>query len=149
MISGFVIYWSLSRSPSVQSFAWSRFSRLSSVYWAALIIIFGCYCVFAVVITSVAIVLTRPILVYFATISYALYLIHQNIGYVMMNYSYQLKSPYLGIFFSFFLSLLLAHLLPSSKDQAFVILGIFGKTVQRILRMKLLNKNFCVGLFCG
>jgi peptidoglycan/LPS O-acetylase OafA/YrhL len=35
-ISGFVIFWTLSRSKSVIDFAFSRFSRLYPAYWAAL-----------------------------------------------------------------------------------------------------------------
>lgn len=37
IISGFVIYWTLTKSKDVFQFAWSRFSRLYPVYWAAVI----------------------------------------------------------------------------------------------------------------
>jgi len=40
IISGFVIYWTLTRSENILQFIWSRFSRLYPVYWAAVIISF-------------------------------------------------------------------------------------------------------------
>lgn len=40
MVSGFVIFWSLSRYPQASRFIWSRFSRLFPTYWAAVTITF-------------------------------------------------------------------------------------------------------------
>jgi peptidoglycan/LPS O-acetylase OafA/YrhL len=40
IISGFVIYWTLTKSENLSQFAWSRFSRLYPVYWAAVIVSF-------------------------------------------------------------------------------------------------------------
>jgi len=40
MISGFVIYWTITKSVKPLDFVWSRFSRLYPVYWTALIITF-------------------------------------------------------------------------------------------------------------
>lgn len=40
IISGFVIYWTLIKSENIFQFAWSRFSRLYPVYWAAVFISF-------------------------------------------------------------------------------------------------------------
>ena len=40
MISGFVIFWTLSRSKRPMDFVWSRFSRLYPVFWAAVTLTF-------------------------------------------------------------------------------------------------------------
>jgi peptidoglycan/LPS O-acetylase OafA/YrhL len=40
MISGFVIFWTISRTTKALDFIWSRFSRLYPVYWAALSLTF-------------------------------------------------------------------------------------------------------------
>ncbi len=40
LISGFVIFWSLQRSPGIKAFLLSRFSRIFPAYWAALLITF-------------------------------------------------------------------------------------------------------------
>lgn len=41
MISGFVIFWTISKTAKPSGFIWSRFSRLYPVYWAALLITFA------------------------------------------------------------------------------------------------------------
>ncbi len=46
LISGFVIYWSLQRAPSVSSFLVSRFSRIFPAYWVALILTFSLVALF-------------------------------------------------------------------------------------------------------
>lgn len=38
MISGFVIFWTISRSASSMDFIWSRFSRLYPMYWCSMVI---------------------------------------------------------------------------------------------------------------
>lgn len=40
LVSGFVIFWTLSRSSTAAAFVWSRFSRLFPVYWVAVTITF-------------------------------------------------------------------------------------------------------------
>ena len=40
IISGFVIYWTLTRSASILEFSWSRFSRLFPAYWLSVTITF-------------------------------------------------------------------------------------------------------------
>ncbi len=40
LVSGFVIFWTLSRSNTASTFIWSRFSRLFPVYWVAVTITF-------------------------------------------------------------------------------------------------------------
>jgi peptidoglycan/LPS O-acetylase OafA/YrhL len=47
MISGFVIYWTISRSKKPLDFVWSRLSRLYPVYWASLIITFTILTIFS------------------------------------------------------------------------------------------------------
>lgn len=40
LVSGFVIFWTLSRSDTAPTFIWSRFSRLFPVYWVAVTLTF-------------------------------------------------------------------------------------------------------------
>jgi len=40
MISGFVIYWTITKSEKPSDFVWSRFSRLYPAYWLAIIVTF-------------------------------------------------------------------------------------------------------------
>jgi peptidoglycan/LPS O-acetylase OafA/YrhL len=57
-------------------------------------------------------------LVYLGTISYPLYLIHQNIGYIIINKFYQYNLPAsLGIFTAILLSILIAILLMKYIEQ--------------------------------
>jgi peptidoglycan/LPS O-acetylase OafA/YrhL len=46
MISGFVIFWTISNSAKPSDFLWSRFSRLFPVFWAAVILTFVVVTVF-------------------------------------------------------------------------------------------------------
>ena len=51
-------------------------------------------------------------LVFLGSISYSLYLIHQNIGYVIINKFYsQGLNPYVGIVCAIFISLIIASLM--------------------------------------
>jgi len=54
--------------------------------------------------------LSSKIFVFLGSISYALYLVHQNIGYIIIKASYNMHiNPFWGILFAFFLSLSLAY----------------------------------------
>jgi len=46
LVSGFVIFWTISRSEKPFDFVWSRFSRLYPPFWVALLITFICVTVF-------------------------------------------------------------------------------------------------------
>lgn len=76
------------------------------------IIFMAFYIVFSLVIINQASALRNQYLVYLGTISYQLYLIHQNIGYVIIHKSYEWNiNPYWGILVSLITSILLSHLL--------------------------------------
>ncbi|MDC8830830.1 acyltransferase family protein [Alteromonas gilva] len=47
IVSGFVIYWTISRSTNPLDFIWSRFSRLYPPFWVALIVTFVALAVFS------------------------------------------------------------------------------------------------------
>lgn len=57
-------------------------------------------------------------LVYLGNLSYSLYLIHQNIGYIILNKSYLYGyHPLIGVLTAFMVSLLLAHLIMIYIEQ--------------------------------
>lgn len=71
-------------------------------------------------------------LVFFGTISYPLYLIHQNIGYIIMNNSNQLNiSLVWGTIFSIIVSILIAT----------IITLVFEKRIMKFLRKKYDNRS--------
>lgn len=77
---------------------------------AVLICVF--YLVFGIVLMNCAKFLKSRALVYFGTISYSLYLVHQNIGYVIINESYSNGlNPFVGILVAFIFSVFLSHLM--------------------------------------
>lgn len=69
------------------------------------------YCIFWLATINRAQFLANNVLVYLGYISYSLYLIHQNIGYIIINKFYELGIvPWIGILSAILLSLVLAHL---------------------------------------
>lgn len=70
------------------------------------------YALFFLSISGWLAFLRSKLFVSLGTISYSLYLIHQNIGYVIINQFYRWNlTPSVGIVLAVFISLLLAHLL--------------------------------------
>jgi len=84
--------------------------------------------------------LGNKIFVYFGTVSYSLYLIHQNIGYIIINKSYLYGySPVLGVITAFMVSLLLAHLIMVYVERP--CLRKFRKFYQSNQSMNLIRKR--------
>ena len=70
------------------------------------------YMVFGMIVMDKAGIFRTKLLLYFGTISYSLYLIHQNIGYVIINKFYSMDMPPLtGLLMAFCCSVLLAHMI--------------------------------------
>lgn len=70
------------------------------------------YLVFVMIVIDKAKIFRAKLFVYFGTISYSLYLIHQNIGYVIINKFYSVDMPPLiGLLMAFCFSVLLAHMI--------------------------------------
>lgn len=91
------------------------FSLLSTIaiYSSSLFIVFsGFYLFFYLAVSGHLRVLTFQPLVFLGSISYSLYLIHQNIGYIVINKSYELGlPPLLGISFSIVIVILLSTIM--------------------------------------
>ncbi|MFW8592249.1 acyltransferase family protein [Glaciecola sp. 2405UD65-10] len=88
------------------------------------------YVVFFLIIKGKAILLNHKVLVYFGSISYALYLIHQNIGYVIISKFYEYKyDPFWGIAVAIIISIVLAHALCRwvEKPSALYLKKLFAK----------------------
>jgi len=65
-------------------------------------VVVSCYVVFAAMIFNRLKFLNAKPLIFLGTISYSLYLLHQNIGYVLLNLCYQYQiHPFLAIFIAF------------------------------------------------
>jgi peptidoglycan/LPS O-acetylase OafA/YrhL len=71
----------------------------------------GFYSLFLVIIRGKLSILSNPIFTYFGSISYSLYLLHQNIGYVVMNKLYEWGLHWaIVISVAFLFSIFLAHI---------------------------------------
>ena len=89
MISGFVIYWTISRSEKPLDFIWSRFSRLYPVYWASLIITFATLFIFTLPGREQ----------YFNTFLANFMMIHEYFGYQHIDGSYWTLTLELAFYF--------------------------------------------------
>lgn len=70
------------------------------------------YFVFAMIIVGKARILRAKLLVYLGAISYSLYLIHQNVGYVIIYKMYSMEiNPLLSLCTALVCSFLLAHII--------------------------------------
>lgn len=68
------------------------------------------FCLFWLSISGRVSIFRTPVLIYLGGISYPLYLLHQNIGYVVINGAYGYGIPSLGgVFLAIIVSLALAH----------------------------------------
>ncbi len=73
---------------------------------------------FFLIVLNRAKFLRNRVLLYLGSISYALYLIHQNIGYVVIREMYEMNvSPLLGIIFAVATSMFLAHILTTCIER--------------------------------
>jgi peptidoglycan/LPS O-acetylase OafA/YrhL len=78
----------------------------------------GFMLVLALIVVDRAALLRNRVLVYFGAISYALYLIHQNVGYVVILKMYELNaSPIVGVLVAIATSVGLAHLLMTCVER--------------------------------
>lgn len=72
--------------------------------------LFSIYGIFFLISFNLAAFLRNSFLVYFGAISYSLYLIHQNVGYIIINYGYKYElPPALSITIAIAVSIILAH----------------------------------------
>lgn len=73
------------------------------------LIISSLYAIFYLAISDKLTLLASKPFIFMGTISYSFYLVHQNIGYAIINHAYQFKwSPYLGIACAFAIAFCLA-----------------------------------------
>lgn len=84
---------------TVITLALSLFSTIVIYSFKPFILFTGFYLLFFMVVSGRLKILTFKPLVFLGSISYSLYLLHQNIGYVIINKSYELQlHPLIGIF---------------------------------------------------
>lgn len=76
------------------------------------IFVLACYGIFALAVAGYLNVLSRPSLLWLGSISYTLYLVHQNIGYGLINLAYQAGLPgQLGVILALAAAIALAAVL--------------------------------------
>jgi peptidoglycan/LPS O-acetylase OafA/YrhL len=76
------------------------------------------FLIFSLIIMGRATILSNKYLVYLGGISYALYLTHQNIGYIIIRYFYTLPVyPLVGIAVALFTIVLLASILTFAIEK--------------------------------
>lgn len=82
--------------------------------------------------------------VFLGSISYALYLIHQNIGYIILNYTFSINlSPWIGTSIALVVSIMIAILITVyvEKTSMKYLKGLYKKNEEKILEF-LNNNNF-------
>lgn len=86
-------------------------------------LLLGFFCaVFYLAVTSRLTILSQRPFVFLGGISYSLYLIHQNIGYIVIRYAYSRDisrdiHPYVGILYVIAVSFLLATILTYAVEK--------------------------------
>lgn len=94
----------------------------------ALVITLSFYSVFLLLILGKAEFLSTPVLNYLGAISYSLYLVHQNLGYIIFNYAYKYNlSPIIALFIALTVSILIAHFITKYIEQ------VLGKKLKKKL----------------
>jgi len=84
----------------------------ASYHAAQAIVIASFFAIFLLIINNKLRILRNSIFVYFGSISYTLYLIHQNIGYIIINKTYENNiHPFVGIAAAITVAIILAHIL--------------------------------------
>jgi peptidoglycan/LPS O-acetylase OafA/YrhL len=79
---------------------------------APLIVLFSFYFIFMIVIYGNSNILSLRIFTYLGSISYSLYLVHQNIGYIIINYAYDYSiSPYYALALAVIASIFISHVI--------------------------------------
>ncbi|MDO6839798.1 acyltransferase [Paraglaciecola chathamensis] len=80
--------------------------------------LFSFFIIFLLVVTNRVPILGNRFIVYVGTVSYSLYLIHQNIGYLIIHGFYKANfNPIFGIAVALLVSFTLAHLLTNLVEQ--------------------------------
>ncbi len=93
-------------------------SSLAIYSWREFCIFAGFYAVFFLATSNRLPILSVRPLVALGAISYSLYLVHQNIGYVIINYTYQLGiNPILGIIAAVLVSIAIATVLTKYVEK--------------------------------
>ncbi len=98
----------------------------------------GLYFIFWLIINNKAKLLSNGLLVYLGTISYSLYLIHQNIGYVIIRQFYLNDlNPLFGIFTAVVISLIASHLIMNYVERpSLKYLKSFYQNNARVQKLK-------------
>lgn len=109
-----ICYYKLSQHQgSKLTFAYLAIALISTIATHSLkhfIIFSGFFALFYLLINKRLTALNKKPLIFIGGISYSLYLVHQNIGYVIINYAYALDlSPYIGIACAISISFALAY----------------------------------------
>jgi len=114
-LAGICFYKLSSVNPSKSTYFYLLFSLASTLftYSIGFCFLFICfYIIFYCALFGYLKFLSLRPLVFLGSISYSLYLIHQNIGYVIINKFYsQGLNPYVGIVCAIFISLIIASLM--------------------------------------
>lgn len=96
---------------AVSNFIFLDFSRILEILCVGILF----YCV----IKSEDRISWSAIFVYMGVISYPLYLVHQNLGYVIIRYGYYLDYPNVGFISAFAISILISHII-AFKGEFFI-----------------------------
>lgn len=72
--------------------------------------------------------LSTSLLTYLGAISYSLYLVHQNLGYIVFNYAYKYNiNPFVAFFIALFISILISHFMTNYIEK------VLGKKLKKRL----------------
>lgn len=117
------------------------FASLVAIYsFKEFILFFFFYSVFFLIISGRLKILNIKPLVFLGSISYSLYLLHQNIGYIIINKTYELQlNPVFGVFSAIFVSVVLATLFMKFIEKP--VLRVIRETYKNNKKMQRVAKN--------